>query len=300
MLNVVEQIKSLGTCTLGLTGGEPLLRDDLEALVSAAAPEMVAIVFTSGHRLDTRRARRLAAAGVSCVTIGIESAAPEVHDDVRGHAGSFTEAESAAQACRAAGVYTALSTIGTRERIASGDVEAMYQLAARWGVGEFRILTPVATGAWAGCRAAMLGPEERRVLYDFHVDHNRRRGGPAVASFAYLEADEIFGCGAGFHHLFVDATGRVCPCDLMPLSFGNVTAEPLADIWKRMGETFGLPRRGCIMTQIAETPGAEHTELPLTQGQSERLCAMLRSNGLLPEGYRRLLRSPESITRRRR
>ena len=30
MLDLIDQIKSLGTCTLGLTGGEPLLRDDLE------------------------------------------------------------------------------------------------------------------------------------------------------------------------------------------------------------------------------------------------------------------------------
>jgi len=110
----------------------------------------------------------------------------------------------------------------------------------------------------------------------------------------------MFGCGAGFHHLFVDAVGRVCPCDLTPLSFGNVTAEPLAAIWERMSETFALPRRGCAMTEIAETLNAEPGELPLPQDQSERVCALLRSDKPLPEGYRRLLRSPASITHRGR
>ena len=37
LLDVIEQVRSIGTCTLGLTGGEPLLRDDLEDLVAAAS-----------------------------------------------------------------------------------------------------------------------------------------------------------------------------------------------------------------------------------------------------------------------
>jgi MoaA/NifB/PqqE/SkfB family radical SAM enzyme len=298
LLDIIGQIKLLGTCTLGFTGGEPLLRDDLEDLIAAASPEMVCIVFTSGHGLDDRRARRLAAAGVSCVTIGLESADADTHDRVRGQAGSFIAAESAVRACLQAGIYTAVSTVGTRERLAAGELEAIYALARAWGVGEFRVLAPVATGAWVRCGSQMLTPEESRALRAFHISHNRLPGGPAVVCNAYLESDELFGCGAGFHHLFIDATGQVCPCDLTPLSFGDVTKEPLAAIWARMEAYFPLPRCGCLMGKVCGEFPPHASALPLPRDPSERLCPRRPSAEPLPEGYRRLLKDTPSVTAR--
>ena len=295
MLDVIAQVKDLGTCTLGLTGGEPMLRDDLPELIAAAGPQMASILFTSGHRLDAARAGALAAAKLTCVTIGIESADRDRHDEVRGVGGSFEEARAAAAACRDAGLYLAVSTVATRQRIASGELQQMYDLAAEWGAREFRILAPVATGGWLGCGRQMLSPEETRTLVDFHVRHNRRRGllraqprAPAVACFAYLESADLFGCGAGYHHLFIDATGEVCPCDLTPLSFGNVLREPLAGIWQRMGKWFGRPRCRCLMERLAGRIPAG-TPLPVPPEQSQRLVGLCPPDEPLPEGYRRLL-----------
>lgn len=287
-IDVIRQIKALGTCTLGLTGGEPMLHDDLEEMIAAATPEMATVLFTTGHRLDGPRARRLKQAGVTCVTIGIESADADEHDRVRGRAGSFAEAETAARACREAGIYLAISTVATRERIASGALDAMYDLGRQWAAGEFRILSPVATGAIAGCAAAMLTDKERQTLIVFHKDHNRLRTGPAVACFARLESPDLFGCGAGFHHLFIDAAGNVCPCDLTPLSFGNLADRPLADIWREMGERFPLPRRTCLMAEIAPSLPARCDTLPLPPDASLALCPARRLAEPLPEGYRRL------------
>jgi len=296
LLDVIDQIKSLGTCTLGLTGGEPLLRDDLHEFVAAAGPEMACIIFTTGHRLDTRRAKQLADAGVTCVTIGLESASAAEHDDVRGRTGSFVEAEAAARACREAGIYLAISTIGTRDKFDTGDLEDMYGLATRWGAGEFRILTPIATGAWTGCQAEMLLPDERLALALFHEEHNRLPDGPAIAAFAYLESDAVFGCGAGFHHLFIDAAGNVCPCDLTPLSFGDVTAEPLIDIWNRMASFFPTPRRSCLMNEVARELAECGGALPLDRAVSERICGACPPKVPLPEGYRRLVDPARGFT----
>jgi MoaA/NifB/PqqE/SkfB family radical SAM enzyme len=288
-IELIGQIDRIGTCTLGLTGGEPMLRDDLPDLVAAAGDRMATIVFTTGRGLDAARAKRLARAKLDCVTVGIESSDPAAHDAVRGESGSFGEARAAVAVCRDAGLYPAVSTIGTREKLASGELERMVDLAAEWGAGEFRVLAPVATGAWAGCAAEMLTPAERQALADFHIRGNRRRGaGPAVACFARLESPELFGCGAGYHHLFIDAAGNVCPCDLTPLSFGNVGDEPLAEIWRRMGETFARPRCRCLMAQIAEKLPPD-ADLPLPREQSEAVCPHRADDEPLPEAYRRIL-----------
>jgi len=289
-LEVISQIKDAGGCIIGFTGGEPLLRDDLEMLIEASGPEMETILFTTGAGLDTTRAETLAVAGLGCITVGIESDCAETHDAVRGIEGSFAQAREAIDACQAAGLYTALSTIGTADRIASGQIDAMYALAERWGVQEFRLLAPVSTGAQAGNADFMLDAAGRETLKQFHIDSNRaarRNGAPAVASFAYLESDEMFGCGGGYHHLFIDAAGNVCPCDLTPLSFGSVANDSLADIWAAMGEHFPKPGCKCIMSQLAEKI-AEGQTLPLAPTSSKDLAETLAPSEL-PEGYKRIL-----------
>jgi MoaA/NifB/PqqE/SkfB family radical SAM enzyme len=291
ILKVIAQIKNIGTCTLGITGGEPLLRDDLEDLIAAAEPEMATIIFTTGYGLSEGRAKKIAQAGPTCFTIGLESTKPEEHDAVRGLKGSFDAAKKAVRLLNEAGVYTAISTIGKREKIISGELDRMYELGRSWGVKEFRVIAPVATGAMVTCAASMLTDEEYQTLFDFHAKYNTAPGeGPVVASFAYLESEKLFGCGAGYHHVFIDANGEVCPCDLTPLSFGNVTKEPLTEIWTRMGEFFDKPRCKCLMGKIAQTGKlASYEKLPLAVEESIKVCPHRDPNEPIPEGYRRLL-----------
>jgi len=287
LLDVIGQIKALGTCTLGLTGGEPMRRADLPELVAAAGPEMATVVFTTGFGLDAEAAERLARARVTCVTVGIESARPADHDAVRDVPGSFEQAARAVRACRNAGIYTAISTVATRPRLRSGALDAMLRLGWQWGASEFRILSPVATGAAAGRQDFMLDEADLARLRRFHARSNRRLGPPAVACFAHLESPGVFGCGGGYHHLYIDAAGNVCPCDLTPAAFGNVTERPLAEIWEEMAGHFGLPRRRCIMRDLAGKLG--EAPLPLSADDARRLIPPRQDNEPLPDGYRHLL-----------
>ncbi|MBN1554071.1 MAG: radical SAM protein [Phycisphaerae bacterium] len=294
-LSVIEQLQELGACTVGFTGGEPMLRDDLAELIRAAGRDMATILFTTGYNLATTEARAFREAGLGCVTVGVESSDPREHNTIRaGEGDSFASASIAIAACQQEGLFTALSTIGTKERIHSGELERMYEMAREWHVGEFRLLAPVATGGKVGCSEFMLSDEEYAALAEFHIRHNREKTSwsrrpkpPAVASFAYLESTEMFGCGAGYHHLFIDAAGNVCPCDLTPLSFGNVLHEPLANIWRRMGESFPRPRRKCIMRTLAGQ--LTDQPLPIEPDQSAELIPPPDPTEPLPEGYRRLL-----------
>jgi radical SAM protein with 4Fe4S-binding SPASM domain len=103
----------------------------------------------------------------------------------------------------------------------------------------------------------------------------------------------MFGCGAGFHHLFVDAVGNVCPCDLAPLSFGNISEEPLSEIWAEMRQWFDRPRCGCLMKEICGKLGCgnEAIELPLSKNRSIELCKAHKRNGKLPKIYQSLIKN---------
>jgi MoaA/NifB/PqqE/SkfB family radical SAM enzyme len=292
MLDVLDQIKRLGTCTIGFTGGEPLLRPDLEDFIAAAGPEMATVVFTTGYSLTAERAKRIADSGVTVVTIGVESTKPEEHDAVRCFPGSFEIARQAIAMLNEAGVYTAISTVGKRERIESGELERLYELGRSWGAKEFRIIPPVATGAMADRPESMLSAEEYQYLSDFHIQHNTAAGdGPVIAGFAYLESEQMFGCGAGYHHVFIDANGDVCPCDLTPMSFGNLMEESLAEVWDRMEPYFSKPRCGCVMGEIARSGKLTGCEkFPLSPAESMMVCPKRNPGDPLPDGYRMLMK----------
>ena len=291
-LNVIRQIKSIGTVTLGFTGGEPLLRDDSVDLVAAAKPEMATVMFTTGYNLNSHLAKKLLDVGLDCMTIGIESDDPENHDTIRRCSGSYQTALSAVEQSLAAGLYTAISTIGSRDKLHNGTLERLAEFAAARGVHEFRILEPIPTGSYSGHDSQILTPDESQQIAEFHKQWNRTGTGPAIASFAHLESDAMFGCGAGFHHLFIDALGNVCPCDLTPLKLGNVLERPLTEIWIKMAQWFDLPRCGCLMKRLCSESGVwgKGTEFPLPQELSEDLCRRLQRGEKLPQVFANLFK----------
>jgi radical SAM protein with 4Fe4S-binding SPASM domain len=292
-LEIIRQIKSIGTMTIGFTGGEPLVREDIVELVKSVGDDTTSIIFSTGYNLTDDLSAKLYDAGLDCMTIGIESDQPKEHDAIRGVKGSYDTTLSSIEISLNAGLYTAISTIGSRKKLKNGTLERLAELATDYGVHEFRILEPIPTGSLTGQCEETLTAEESKQIAQFHKQWNRKNKGPAITSFAHLESDELFGCGAGFHHLFIDALGNVCPCDLTPLKLGNVLEEPLSDIWERMSQWFDLPRCGCFMKQLcAESDSLQDmTEFPLSKEKSEELCTLLKNESDLPKVFENLFKN---------
>ena len=89
LLRVVDQIKELGALHVTLTGGEPLLRKDLEDMVAAFDDRAYLTLNTTGSGLTDERARSLREAGLYAVGISLDSVDPEEHDRKRGAKGAF-------------------------------------------------------------------------------------------------------------------------------------------------------------------------------------------------------------------
>ena len=98
-----------------LSGGEPLLRDDLERLAErAAAGGAVVVVGTNGTRLTRSRIRSLKAAGVRGVAISIDSLDPAYHDRFRHGGGSLRETLAAVERLREEALDFVVQTTVTR------------------------------------------------------------------------------------------------------------------------------------------------------------------------------------------
>jgi MoaA/NifB/PqqE/SkfB family radical SAM enzyme len=288
IIDIINQLKDLRCSILGITGGEPLLRKDLEEIIKAASPEMFTILFTSGYKLTPERVKTLKKAGIECVTLGLEYSNPEKQDEIRGLKGSFKYVENAIKICNESEIFTSIATIGTKEKIRNGELERILQLSKKWNVNEIRLISPVATGNWAGHIDQMLGPQEFKHLREFHIKQNKTHTTPIITWISFFESPEFFGCLTGYKYVFIDASGEVCPCDQTPLSFGNVTKEPLKEIWKRMGKSFPRPRLNCLMNEISLK--IDNKILPLPPNKSEEIIPKINDTIPLPEIPKRLIK----------
>jgi MoaA/NifB/PqqE/SkfB family radical SAM enzyme/protein-L-isoaspartate O-methyltransferase len=267
---VAHELLDLGAVVVTLTGGEPLLRRDLEELVAGFDARCSLILGTTGAGLTRERAAALKAAGLFGVGISLDSDQPEEHDRLRGRAGAYQMAVAAVGVAREAGLYPYVVTVATHELLPRERFIPFLWHARDIGALEVHLMEPSATGNLAGNTGALLSAAERQQLIEYQREAARDESLPIVSSLAYLESASAFGCGAGLTHLYIDGSGEVCPCNLVPLSFGNVTREPLAAILARMGQHFVRPRTGCVGRTLARhTRGGPH---PLPPEQSCGIC----------------------------
>lgn len=267
---LASELQELGAAVVTLTGGEPLLRPDLEEIFRAFDDRSALVLGTTGRGLDVERARRLAGAGAWAVGISLDSVDEAEHDRLRGTPGAFRDALAAVEATRAAGLYPYFVTVGTRELLAPERFWPFMEFAGRAGAREVHLLEPCPIGRLAAHPDAALAPGERARILEYQRAVAQREDLPILSTFTYMEGPDAFGCGAGLTHLYIDGSGELCPCNLVPLSFGNVAREPLAVGLDRMAAHFDRPRPACVGRVLARHVPA--TGLPTPPAVSRRLC----------------------------
>ncbi|MHC4187843.1 MAG: methyltransferase domain-containing protein, partial [Planctomycetota bacterium] len=136
---------------------------------------------------------------------------------------------------------------------------------------EVHLLEPSATGKLAGNKDVLLKEAEKKLLFKYQSEVAEDESMPILSCFLYLESQQAFGCGAGLSHLYIDGSGQVCPCNLVPISFGNITEEPFDHILERMGRHFCKPRTSCVGKILCKHIKSE--QLPLNPQESDIICA---------------------------
>ncbi len=237
---VVSECLAMGMHGISYTGGEPLLRHDLEDLVSLVPRDKATVnVFTNAVALTPARAASLKAAGTYAVMISLDSPNPEEHDRLRNRPGTFEAVQRGAQAAVQAGLLVSLSTYATQRSVREGALAGIVELGAHWGVHEISVFNAIATGRFLKDETVMISSEDRKSLLDQAAALNKRYGGrPRIITKAWTNQGKgisrYMGCMSGHYHFHITAQGDFTPCDLTPLSFGNVNSESVRDIWERL------------------------------------------------------------------
>lgn len=237
-VRVMHEAGALGVLQVGLTGGEPLVRDDLEEIVAAAAVEgLFTTLVTAGTALSAERVRRLRDAGLEHVQISVQDADGASADAVAGVQAHARKLE-AARLVRQLGLPLTVNCVLHRRNL--DRVQAIIDLAVRLDADRLELANTQFYG-WAVVNQAALVPTSdqlRRAEEAVAAARERLGARPQilyVLSDLFEDLPKACMGGWGRRTLVVAPNGDVLPChaarDIPGLRFANVTDHALEWIW---------------------------------------------------------------------
>lgn len=222
-----------------LTGGEPLLRKDLD-VVGKQLKEMGYPwgMVSNGWAMTEERFRRLRDAGLRSVTISLDGMR-ENHDWLRGKDGSFEKAVNAVKVLAAEPdmTYDVVTCVNQRN---ISELDEVKSLLLDIGVKKWRLFTIDPIGRAAENEELMLTSEQFKYMLDFIV-RNRAEGKIKTATgcdallgeYEGIVRDGLFFCRAGIHVGSVLANGDIGACPNIDRGFvqGNIYKDDFMDVW---------------------------------------------------------------------
>lgn len=242
---VIDQIAEAGSAPMiVLTGGEPLLRRDVEVIAEHAVKRGATVVVgTNGTGLTADRVASLTAAGVTGYALSVDSLDPTVHDAFRGLPGALDLTFAAVDALRSAEQGFVVQTTLSGDNL--GELDALASWAEAVGALVFNVFIEVATGRAGGrtpLPAADVDAAGRRIValerkYRGRLRVRSKCQPHLVRHVARAEPDSPLlargaGCPAGLWYCRIDAAGRVTPCPYLPVVAGDLATTSFAEIWR--------------------------------------------------------------------
>ena len=242
---IVRRLQELGAIVINFTGGEPCLRHDVVEVCSSLRDDSCGILATTGYGFTDEIANRLRETKVYSVSISLDSADEKEHDKKRGVRGALKIALKGIETAKKWGFYTYTCMVPTKKILEPENFEKLVQLNEELGVNELQVIEPAPAGKIVSSKLDF-GIEEFEKIFQYMREYNQKEKGVAISSFAHMESPEFFGCGAGQSHIYIDGSGEVSPCNMIPVSYGNVSREDLGCILSRMQSDFRQPCQGCL------------------------------------------------------
>ncbi|MEE9295846.1 MAG: radical SAM protein [Phycisphaerae bacterium] len=243
-LRVLHEIAEVNSETLLiLTGGEPLMRPDLEELVARASGlGMTVVLGTNATHLTEDRARALAEQGLAGVGVSLDSLLAWRHDDFRGVRGAWEATLRGIDAARRAGIDVQIQMTLTRENVR--ELPAVVRFSQETGARVVTVFFLVCTGR--GQDVVDLTPEEyeHTLQWLVGVKHDgimiRPRCAPTFRRvLAQKDPDSILlksdagRCMAAKNYCRITPDGKVTPCPYMPLVAGDMRKDSFGMIWEK-------------------------------------------------------------------
>jgi len=231
-----------------LTGGEPLVRRDLEEIIEHGAQKELAMVLgTNGALLTKARVKSLKEAGLMGAGISVDSLNPEFHDRFRGQQGSWQQTMNGIENCRQADLSFQIHFSITDDN--AHELDEMIQFAKLSGARVLNIFFLVCTGrgeSFSDISPLRYEQTLKKVIQaqEKHPDLIiRARCAPHFKRLAHqqnpdsklnqISGREGEGCIAGIHYARITHDGNVTACPYIETSVGSIRETSFTQIWSQ-------------------------------------------------------------------
>ncbi|AFV24699.1 radical SAM family Fe-S protein [Methanolobus psychrophilus R15] len=252
-MRFIDEIAQIGNPILILSGGEPLVREDIYDLASYAVGKGLSVALaTNGTLVTPEVASHLKDVGVRRISVSLDGASPQTHDDFRCMPGAFDGAMCGIDAIKDAGIGFQINTTITKRNLT--EIPAILEMATEIGAEALHIFLLVPTGRGKELEEEEIPPVEyERVLnwfYDqqktakiqlkatcaphyFRIMRQRaKKEGIEITVKTHGYEAMTKGCLGGTGFCFVSSTGEVYPCGYLPALAGSIKEQNFKDIWE--------------------------------------------------------------------
>jgi len=251
-LRLLDQIAEVGRPIIILTGGEPLMREDIFELAEYGTQKGLRMVMAPNGTLITETvARKMIDTGIQRISVSLDGATKERHDGFRGVEGAFEGALRGIEAAKSQGVEFQINT--TISKYNYDQIPDILKLAENLGAAALHIFLLVPTGRGKYIIDQAITAEEYEYTLNWFYDQKKktplqlkatcaphyyrilrqraRKEGIAVTYDTHGLDAVTRGCLGGTAFCFVSHTGIIQPCGFLDLNCGDITQTSFADVW---------------------------------------------------------------------
>ncbi|MGA3108771.1 MAG: TIGR04053 family radical SAM/SPASM domain-containing protein [Candidatus Bathyarchaeia archaeon] len=267
-LELIDQLVDFGEPypALLLTGGDPLMRDDIFDLIDYAKSKSIYVALAASvtPKLNETTVSRMKEMGVDIISVSLDGASPETHDKLRGIRGTWQKTIQAMQSAKNAGLRAQINTTVMRSNI--NELAEIFHIVKQSGSVAWEVFFLIRTGRGASlesleateCEEVMHflydashygvpvrtaeGPHFRRIRAERgngHAPPNGELYRNLMAKLRTLEGEPTNSPSLkstptrdGRGILFVTYDGEVYPSGFLPISTGKVPSESLRSIYR--------------------------------------------------------------------
>lgn len=252
---VLDDITSYAKPVVVLSGGEPLMRNDVfEIARYGTGKDLRMCLATNGALVNEGICLKIKESGLKIVSLSLDGSTAEVHDDFRSQRGAFDGVVNAAGLFKKHGIDFIINSSFTKRN--QEEIPKVYKLAKALGATAWYMFMIVPTGRGEEIMNELISKEDYDKILEWHYqmekDEEDMLVRPTCAPHYYRvvlqQAKEegtkferrtlkfstggAKGCLAGQLICLIDVDGNVLPCSYFPVSAGNLRKQSFKDIWE--------------------------------------------------------------------